>query len=136
MAPQVMGTRAQTRMPNEFRCILKAAGPRPGRRLRDTPTSRDSRSRSVRLLRGWSRLARSADVLEQVVGAGRAGAVVLHRVAEELRDVVQPGALRVPDVLTVVVSRLERVVLDGNEIVGDVLEASLSGCHGLCLLSV
>jgi hypothetical protein len=39
--------------------------------------------RSVRPLRGRSRLARPADVLEQLMGAGRAGAVVLHRVAEE-----------------------------------------------------
>src|SRR6266576_2106955 len=105
----------------------------PGR-LRVAPTSRGGRSSFPGLLRGRSRLVRAADVLEQLVSAGSAGAVVLHRVAEELRDVVQPGVLCIPDVLTVVVPRLERVVLDGDEVVGDVLEAGLSGCHGLCLL--
>lgn len=39
------------------------------------------------------------------------GAVFLHGVAEELRDVVQPGVLRVPDVLAVIVTRLERVAM-------------------------
>src|SRR5689334_22916961 len=102
-------------------------------RLRDTPACGDSRSRPVRLLRGRSRLARSADVLEQLVRAGRAGAVILHRVAEELRDVVQPGILGVPDVLPVVVARLEGVVLDGDEVIGDIIEAGLSGSHGSCL---
>src|SRR5256885_13285711 len=132
MAIQAAMTRAQKRTVNMLMYMQSHA---PGR-LRVAPASRGGRNSFPGLLRGRSRLVRPADVLEQLVSAGRAGAVVLHRVAEELRDVVQPGVLRVPDVLTVVVSRLERVVLDGNEIVGDVLEASLSGCHGLCLLSV
>src|SRR5881392_3873964 len=66
---------------------------------------------------------------EDSARAARAGAVLLHRVAEELRDVVQPGVLRVPDVLAVIVPRLEGVVLDGDEIVGNVREAGLSGGH-------
>src|SRR5438552_12405449 len=130
MAIQAARTRAQKRTVNRLMCMRDRAPGGSG----VAHTSRGGRSPFLGLLRGRSRLVGSADVLEQLVSAGRAGAVVLHRVAEELRDVVQPGVLRVPDVLTVVVPRLQGVVLDGDEVVGDVLEAGLSGCHDLCLL--
>src|SRR4051794_34074851 len=69
-------------------------------------------------------------LLEELVAAVRPLAVLLHHLLEEVRDVGSLGVLGVPDVLAVVVPGLEGVVLHGDEVVGDVVEAGLTGGHG------
>ena len=48
---------------------------------------------------------------------------------EELGDLVLARIPRVTDVLSVIVASLQRVVLDADQVVADVVEAGLTGCH-------
>src|SRR3954471_13235840 len=59
------------------------------------------------LLRRRTAVLGSLELPQQLVAAFRAGGVLLHDLAEEARDVVQSGVVRVPDVLAVVVARLQ-----------------------------
>src|SRR4051794_25332726 len=59
------------------------------------------------------------ETAEELVPAPGALRVLVHHLPEEARDVVQVRVLRVPDVLPVVVGRLQRVVLHGDQVERD-----------------
>jgi Protein of unknown function (DUF1203) len=107
--------------------IRRAQRPRPGHR---PERARGGEAGVLVLLHGGAALLGVGDLPQELVAALGSRRVLLHDLAEEARDVVQPGVLRIPDVLPVVVPGLERVVLDGDQVVGDVLEAGLTGGHG------
>src|SRR3954451_25347557 len=106
------------------------------RRRSTTPTRMAAPRRSVLgrtdapVAAGRSRLRR-LQLLEEVVAPVSAVGVLLHHLLEEGGDVVHPGVLGVTDVLPIVVSRLQRVVLDGDEVERDVVESGFSGSHGV-----
>src|SRR3954463_12183960 len=85
---------------------------------------------AVRSARGRASVLGAGQLPEQVVTALPALGVLLHHLAEERGDVVQAGVLGVPDVLAVVVTGLERVVLDGDQVERDVGETGLTSGHG------
>src|SRR5829696_742801 len=66
---------------------------------------------------------------EELVTARRAIRVLLHDLLEERGDLVLAGVPRVTDVLSVIVTSLQRVVLDADQVVADVVEAGFTGCH-------
>src|SRR3954471_7026140 len=81
------------------------------------------------LLDGRAALVGAGQPLQELVAALGARGVLVHDLAEETGDVLQACVLGVPDVLAVVVACLERVVLDRDQVVRDVLEAGLTGSH-------
>src|SRR3954468_332960 len=88
-----------------------------------------SPSEGILLLRRRTAVLGALELPEQLVAALRTGGVLLHDLAEEASDVVQSGVVGVPDVLAVVVARLQRVVLDGDQVVRDVGESGLTRGH-------
>src|SRR4051794_32595637 len=88
---------------------------------------------SCLLLRRRTALVGALQAAHELVAALGAGRVLLHHLAEEARDVGQARVLGVPDVLAVVVACLEGVVLDGDQVVEDVLETGFSGGHVVLL---
>src|SRR5689334_11270719 len=78
---------------------------------------------------GRSRLVRAADLLDQLMAARGPRRVLLHDLAEEPSDVLQPCVLCIADVLAVVVPGLERVILNRDQVERHVIEAGFSGSH-------
>src|SRR5690348_697527 len=73
----------------------------------------------------WTRVVGAAELGQELVALVCAPRVLLHDLAEEVRDLLLAGVLRVPDVLPVVVACLECVVLHRDQVEGDVVEAGL-----------
>src|SRR5690348_14900178 len=84
------------------------------RRTGRGPSAFSSRTRSgVALLR--TRVVGAAELGQELVALVCARRVLVHDLAEEVRDLLLAGVLRVPDVLPVVVACLERVVLHRDQ---------------------
>src|SRR5690625_4346905 len=82
---------------------------------------------------GLGLIGAAAELQEKLVAAMGAAGILRHYLLEEFRDLLMPGVARVPDVLAVVVARLEGMVLNGYEVESDVVEACFA-CGHVCLL--
>src|SRR5215210_1577736 len=63
------------------------------------------------------------------MAAGCALRVLPHDLLEEVGDVIEACVTCVPHVLAVVVSGLQRVVLQADQVVADIVESGFTGCH-------
>jgi hypothetical protein len=66
---------------------------------------------------------------EEFVCAPRSLRIFLHDLSEEIRDLSMTSVFRIPDVLAIIMTSLEGVVLQGDQIKNHVTEARLSGSH-------
>src|SRR5436305_7742467 len=82
---------------------------------------------------GWAAVRLLGHLQQELMAPLRAMRILGHDLLEEFRDVVEPRVLGVADILSVVVSGLQRMVLHRNKVVGHVVEAGFPRCHNVLL---
>src|SRR5699024_3739122 len=73
----------------------------------------------------------ASELSQDLVALRRSVGVLRHDLLEEGRDLLLFRVAGIAHVLAVVVARLERVVLHGDQVEGDVVESGLSSRHGV-----
>src|SRR5699024_3046064 len=72
----------------------------------------------------------ASELSQELVALRRSVGVLRHDLLEEGRDLLLFRVAGIAHVLAVVVARLERVVLHGDQVEGDIVESGLSSRHG------